>query len=352
MNQTLAFVLLLLGTVLWISLPLIPAVRELMNPRDAGPLDAVGNDSGDLTFFADSFRQFVESGGLASAAAGTGLPDGRVVARLTASAAPTVDRQTGLVVAEAATSWPAREECQAELFGCGDLEVGTSASIRAAYSPQQLTLAPHVTVLRWVHGEGGLLVGDDVHLLGRATSRGTLALGRGVLFDRVLAPHVVVADRVIPPAAAGVLAWQQDERRPQFELARAAAILAPSHWLVDENLEIPEGHIFTGALVVRGTLRVGANCEVRGSIKAHGTVTLGENVVVTGTAASRKDVILGPGSQVHGPVIAADRVQLQAGARVGQPSRTASISADEIILAQGAEVFGSLAARLRGATEA
>lgn len=352
MSQTMAFVLLLAGTVLWITLPLIPAIRELLNPRDAGPLDAVGNDSGDLTFFADSFRQFVEAGGHATAAAGTVLEDGRVVARLTAQNVPTVDLNTGLVVADAAASWPERTECQAELFGCGDLRVGTSASVRAAYSPSVLTLDPLVTVLRWVHGERGLLVGDDVHLLGRATSRGTVALGRGVLFDRVLAPHVVVSDRLGPPSETGALAWQDDERRPHFELARAAAMLAPAHWLVDENLTIPDGHVFTGALVVRGTLRIGANAEVRGSVKAHGTVTLGEHAVVTGTAASRKDVRLSAGARVHGPVIASDRVQLGTRARVGQPSRPASISADEIFLAQGAEVFGSLAARLKGETEA
>lgn len=53
------FLLLLAATAAWVLLPLIPALRELLRPTDAEPLNAVGHDAGDLTVFADGFRDYL-----------------------------------------------------------------------------------------------------------------------------------------------------------------------------------------------------------------------------------------------------------------------------------------------------
>ncbi len=351
MTSALAFTGVLAGTLAWITLPLLPAIRELMRPRDAGPLDAVGQDSGDLTFFADSFRHFVHQGGHAASTAGTLLPDGRRIALLSAAdPAPAVDKGTGLLVAQAGTSLPESTECPVEIYGTGDLGIGTGSSVRAAFAEGQLTLSSRATILRWVHGERALAVGDETHLLGRATSRGAVALGRGVLFDRILAPYIVVGEASIAPTSLSRDAWELHDARPQFNLPHASAILAPQHWLVDGNLTLPDGHVFRGSLVVRGALRVGAGCEIRGSVKAHKMLTVGKKAVITGTAASRNDILLDEDARVYGPVISEGTVTLAARARVGLPSMPASVSADRIALHRGAEVFGSLSARIAGST--
>ena len=351
MNSTVAFLGVLLGTLAWIALPLVPALRELMSPRDAGPLDAVGQDSGDLTFFADSFRQFVHSGGHASVANGAALPNGRTIVRVGAGTEPrAIDPQCGLVVADPDTALAEQLACPVEVYGVGNLTLGTGSTVRAVLAEGQLTIAPHTSVMRWVHGERALAVGDDVKLLGRATSRGAVALGRGVLFDRILAPYIIVGEATVAPATLSRDAWELEDSRPVFQLERASAVLASQHWLVDENLVIPDGHVFRGTLVVRGSLRIGAGCEIRGSVKAHRTLTLGTGAVVTGTAACRHDIVVGEDARVHGPVISEGTVQLAARARIGLPSMPASVSAERITLASGVEVFGSLSARLSGST--
>jgi len=358
MNSTVAFVVVLLATLAWIALPLIPAIRELTNPRDAGPLDAVGRDSGDLTYFADSFRQFVTTGGHGIARDGDALPDGRTIMRLHAvSESPSegteqptpvvptrLQPQCGLVVADAGSALPDATDCAVEVYGVGDFTIGSGSTVRAALAEGLLTIAPHASVIRWAHGERALAVGDGVQLIGRASSRGAVALGRGVQFDRVLAPYIVVGESSIAPSTLSRLAWEIDDARPTFQLARASAILASQHWLVDENLEIPAGHVFRGALVVRGSLRIGAGAEIRGSVKAHRSLTLEPGAVVTGTVASRGDIVIGEEARVFGPVIGEGRVTLKARARVGLPSMPASISAERIMLHQGADVFGSLSA--------
>ncbi len=351
MTGGLAFSAVLAGTVAWITLPLIPAIRELLNPRDAGPLDAVGQDSGELTFFADSFRQFVHSGGYAQATDGMMLPDGRQVVLASAATLPAADlKRMGLMVAESGATLAGHVEYPAEIYGNGDLTIGAGAAIRAALSEGQLTLSPHVTALRWVHGERSLAVGDGSQLLGRATSRGAIALGRGVVFDRVLAPYIVVGEASVAPSSLSTTAWEVADSRPKFALARASAVLASQHWLVDENLVIPDGHVFRGTLVVRGSLKIGANCEIRGSIKAHKRLVIGQGTVITGAAAGRSDIQLDERARVYGPVISEGTVTLLESARVGLPSRPASVSAERIVLHAGAEVFGSLSARLEGVT--
>jgi predicted acyltransferase (DUF342 family) len=205
-------------------------------------------------------------------------------------------------------------------------------------------------VVRWVHGERALAVGDGVQLIGRATSRGAVALGRGVQFDRIMAPYIVVGEATVAPSTLSRTAWEIEDPRPQFHLARAAAILASQHWLVDENLVIPAGHIFRGSLVVRGSVRIGAGTEIRGSVKAYRTLTLEPGAVVTGTVASRGDIVLSEDARVFGPVIGEGRVTLATRARVGLPSMPASISSERIVLHEGSEVYGSLSARLEGRT--
>jgi len=268
----------------------------------------------------------------------------------TASAVAMSSSSCGLVVAENGSALPADTDCPVEMYGAGDFTIGAGATVRAAMAEGQLTIAPHASVVRWVHGERALAVGDGVQLHGRATSRGAVALGRGVQFDRILAPYIVVGEATVAPSTLSRTAWEIEDPRPPFHLARAAAILASQHWLVDEHLVIPAGHVFRGSLVVRGSLRIGAGTEIRGSVKAYRTLTLEPGAVITGTAASRGDIELGEDARVFGPVIGEGRVTLFARARVGLPSMPASISTERIELHEGAEVFGSLSARLEGRT--
>jgi cytoskeletal protein CcmA (bactofilin family) len=354
-SDLVAFAGVLAATVGWIALPLLPAFRELTRPRDASPLDAVGQDSADLTYFADSFRQFVAQQGFVTAAEGTLLPDGRMLARLAAAATPdaaALDARCGLLLAEPGAGLPAGRACGVEVYGAGDLVLGERSTARAAFAEGQLTLAPQSTTVRWAHGERALTAGDGAVLLGRASSRGPVALGREVQFERILAPYIVVGAASAAPTSLARNGWERSQTLPVYRLARAAAVLASQHWLVDDDLVIPNGHRFRGSLVVRGTITIGAGCEIRGSLKGHRAVAIGVGAVVTGAVASRRDIVLGVDARVHGPVIAEGRVTLRRRASVGQPTAPASVSAEHIELETGAEVFGSVAARLSGRTSA
>src|SRR5690606_34480158 len=78
-SPTMTFVLLLLGMLAWMSVPLIPAFMELLRPRDAAPLDAVGNDAGKLTYFAESFTARATREGLLGTMVPPQLSDGTAV---------------------------------------------------------------------------------------------------------------------------------------------------------------------------------------------------------------------------------------------------------------------------------
>lgn len=47
---------LLLVTLAWAALPLLPAIRELLRPTDVEPLTMVGRDNADIGRFARHFR--------------------------------------------------------------------------------------------------------------------------------------------------------------------------------------------------------------------------------------------------------------------------------------------------------
>jgi hypothetical protein len=56
----LPFLALLGLTLLWLLLPLLPALRELARPTDVAPLKVVDRSSGYVAYFARNFRQYLD----------------------------------------------------------------------------------------------------------------------------------------------------------------------------------------------------------------------------------------------------------------------------------------------------
>ena len=194
MSPDAVFALVLSGTVAWIAIPFIPALMELLRPKDAAPLNAVGQDAGSLTYFATSFTERVRSEGLLGTSVPPRLSDGSPVrvhnamTPLTPSRDPITDvvvlmddtpMMPGLVVAT---------ECLARRTFHG----GTNCTYRAILGQRDVRLDEGSTVLRWVHANGRLEAAAGTRLMGRATSDREILLAVGVRFDRLDAPMVRV----------------------------------------------------------------------------------------------------------------------------------------------------------------
>lgn len=373
MHPAVAFALFLVGTLLWLGLPFIPAIMELVHPRDAAPLDAVGRDAGALTFFADGFRRYLGEMNLDTHLK---VPVGAVVqfpeplfrfrdatpVRLLRSEmqvallaeAPSVPR-TGdaepqafaeLLVLDAPVTLPNDMAYEREVYARREVVGGARSYYRALLADRSATLGPQSVVLRWVHSDERLTVGAGSVLTGRATARDELRLGPGVRFQRMLAGRIVVGtddtEFVAPVLAESIhtTPWLPDN----------AVRMASDTLRIDGDVVLPAGAYASGHLVITGSVVIGRESRIDGSVKAHGSITLGEHCVVTGTLAAREAIAIGEGCRVSGPVIAEMEVTVGANSWIGQPTQPTTITAPRIVLAHGVTVFGAVQAREEGWT--
>lgn len=76
------------------------------------------------------------------------------------------------------------------------------------------------------------------------------------------------------------------------------------------DIEITSGSNVNRTLVVKGTLKIGDNCSVKGKLKALKDVTIGADTVIDGDLVSGGNVFVGTRSRINGSIEATGSVQL------------------------------------------
>ena len=340
-----AFILLLAGTIAWIAIPFIPALLELFRPKDAFPLNAVGQDSGMLTYFATSFTARMTSEGLLGTSVPPRLSDGSVVRVHNAMTplAPTRAPITDVVVLMDDTPIADGTNVATECLARRTFHGGANCSFRAILGQRDVRLGAGSTVLRWVHANGRLEAATGSNLMGRATSDREILLETGVQFDRLDAPMVRVGgggtlETPIMPLSAYA----------PFTPENAIA-LGSGYWRVRGNLVIPPDTSLAGSIIVIGNVVVSEGARVEGSIKAHGTMHVRTGAVVMGSLSARGRIVIEDGARLSGPVISETNVVVGA-AVIGIASRRTTVTAPRVELRTGATVYGAVMAADGGAS--
>ncbi len=345
MSPEIAFLLLLLGTLAWIAIPFIPALMELMHPQDALPLNAVGQDSGQLTYFATSFTERMRSEGLLGTSVPPRLSDGTAV-RVHNTNTPLVpSRQEVNDVVVLMDDTPIADgvaiarECLARRTFRG----GANSTYRAVLGQRDVQLGAGSTVLRWVHAAGRLEAATGTRLLGRATSDREILLETDVQFDRLDAPMVRVGgggtlETPILPVTA------YTPYVPEHAIA-----LMPGYWRVTGDLVIPPDTSVAGSIIVLGNVVVGEGARVEGSIKAHGTMHVKSRAVVIGAVTARGRIVIEDGARLSGPVISETSIIIGASV-VGVASKRTTVTAPRVELRKGATVYGAVMSADGGAS--
>lgn len=342
-----AFALLLLALIAWMALPLLPAFMELLRPRDAAPLSAVGNDAGKLTYFADSFTKRAQREGLLGTMVPPRLGDGTPVLSHS-QAAPLVKQRKpieDMVVLMDSTPLP--EDCELATEVLARLTVRGSNGVvyRALLGQRDVYLGERSTVLRWVHAKGRLEVANNCRLLGRATAERTIVLGTNVTFERLEAGVIRVTD--VETAEAPVLPTGAYERFvPSY-----GKQLAPAYWRIDGGLPITAGSAFIGSAIATGSIVVNDGARVTGSLKAHDEIIVRSGAVVTGSLSARKRITLERGARVSGPIISEEAIVVEA-VVVGSSTKPTTVTAPVVRLLPGATIYGAVMASENGLTVA
>jgi len=338
--------LILIVTLAWVLLPLVPALLELRSRENLKPLEVTDRSAGRVGFFARNFKQYLDKVLPQEAGAGdyaARLLDGTEfirVNRRTDQLATQQKTEPRVVIFDAPQSLPGDQTYLMEVYSRATLTSGQETNYRAVYSEDDLTLGENNRVFRWVHANGVLSIGSHSVLRGRVSSELKVVMGADVVFERAGAPVIAYQDVSELPAAS------RSELR-SWNLPVGAQKVG-DHIRIDGDLDIPRETLVTGSLVVTGRLRIGTGSLVDGSIKAYQDVELADKARVSGAVVTRSRLAVGEAAWIGGPALAERSVRLGRKSVVGGPSREVSVAGIEVELSEGATVYGQISA-IRGA---
>jgi len=340
--------LVLLASALLV-LPLIPSLWELHRKSDAAALSVIQQHTGEIRYFADSFRGYIKSlapllnecGRSGRMVSGTMMDGTDYVVLgcrpepLRLPVSPKEQDFQVLIAASGDLVVPSNAAYSKDIYVRGRLLGGTDNTYRAILGERDLRLGDRSSVLRWVHAVGDVNAGTDCRLYGRVSSERAIRLGAGCRFSRLHAPSIEVGQA--PPV---------DIHAP---VDREALVTAEqgARVLHDGNFEIPPGP-FARSLVVRGRLHIRSGARVYGDVKSWKDAVVEAGVWVKGSLVSATNLVIGPNCRIHGPAIAERQIFISAGTQVGEAEHLTTVSAPRIEVAEGVRIFGSLWAREHG----
>jgi hypothetical protein len=349
-------VLFFLITVLLLALPFLPALRELLRPRDVEPLRVASSSEVEIRRFAEGCRHLVNetlSDQLAACEKQgreirTSLEDGGEARILPAGSTVAMAEEDGsigytqeLLLSPGSLSLPPEKSFLGEIVAKGDLRSGRGDIIRAALAEGDIALAAGSVSLRWLHADGELSAEEDCALYGRVSADGAIRLSPFNRFERLNAPRILSAEAEDPPPAP------QMKERKELDPKKLPGFqeLAGGRCLVKGNLELPAHSRLACDLVVTGALRVGEDTEIDGRVKARRALHLEPGVTVTGALVSGRELETEAHCILAGPVLAEGDLILGSCCRVGSMEEPTTVLAEHSRLRPGVIIHGSLRAR-------
>jgi cytoskeletal protein CcmA (bactofilin family) len=355
-NPSVATLLLSFLAVALLTLPLLPALRELRLKRDAEQLIVIQQHAGEIRHFAYVFRHYIEGlqgplqhcVALGTTATGT-LANGDQYVLLGRNddasflgAGKVKDSTCPLIVFVGTDmALPGGLTFLKEVYAAGRLVGGEGATYRALLGDRDIHLERSSKVMRWAHSVGVFRADHDCDLYGRVSSDQEILLQSGCMFQRLNAPSIAMAcagagvEHAVSPAPA-LSANRQIPERP------------PNRRLIVRDFEIRSGEVITGNIVTRGKLRIGAGARVLGSAKSNKEMVVEAGAAVEGSLISAATMHIGPGCQIRGPVIAERGMVIESGTRCGSAQTPTTVSSPIIDVEEGSLFFGTLWAREEG----
>jgi cytoskeletal protein CcmA (bactofilin family) len=349
MSSFLSVATLLFLTGTFLVLPLLPAIRELQHKTDASPLNVIQQHAGEIRYFADSFRTYLqplepvlrECSSSGSKVSGV-MPDGTEYLVLGAGndalVLPLADKDRVcpvLLVSATDLTLSPDSTFSRDVYSRARFVGGANNQYRALLADYEVHLGHGSTVMRWVHAGGELNAEPGCKLFGRTSSDSRIRLAAGCTFLRLNAPRIEF----------GTLSAERSSLTSQTPTSFS---VKPQRLLHDGDFEIHSGEVFRGDLVVRGRLRIGPGAQIFGSIKSDEEAIVESRVRIHGSLICANKLLIGPDCLIQGPIISERDVLIQSGTQCGTANAQTTISATRIRIASGVVVSGSVWAREHG----
>jgi predicted acyltransferase (DUF342 family) len=314
---------LLAVTGLLAALPLAPALIEMRQRRDIGPMP-VKNRTEMVADLAHDFRSLLE--------------DDSIAARRASAAATLVLEEDWFVDKGALIETP--------VYAKGRLAAGGNNVFAAIFCEKDIDLGNNTRVGTWVHAQGIVIVPMGSSVEGRLSAAEQVELGSGSSFKRVDAPAIITGDGAVKTDQELLEAKDEEPRpatvwdpEPRTILEQVTErLFAPSDFLLEA------GAVLRKNVVARGEIHLAEGSHLIGCLKSNRRMVLAANVRAEGSLVSASDLRIGRDCRVVGPVIAEGELMVESGTTIGSLKQPTTVQAPRIRIAPGVTIHGSLCA--------
>ncbi|WP_395057528.1 polymer-forming cytoskeletal protein [Polaromonas sp.] len=330
--------------LLLLTLPFVPAFREWLRPTDLLALPISANYTSDI----DHFARRLHADALAKLGDGpsTGYEDFEFLpdhpdAEVWKGAGKRLIARRNIVSKDAI-------ESKRPLYVQGDLQAGAKSAFSAVYATGDIGLGAGSEIHDWAHADGVLRVGGNAMALRRVSAGVAIALGNDTWFERLHAPSLYFGSNY----GTGPAPYSGTPTDASYADLPDAVQQTPLLFLIRGNCALPPDSVFRGSLVVTGFLTIGMGTTVVGDIKAREGVSMGYGAEVHGAVTCEKRVYVFKQAKAWGPLVSESDVLIGAGAVIGLPNAQTTVSANNIIVEDGATIHGTVWAHEVGMVKA
>lgn len=308
-------------------IPFIPAIIELLRPRDALPLVIPMNYSKDPRYFGRSFRNILRDSLV-------DIRPGIIEIKLSKNEEIeiTYSKKIGIgeridhilyIIGDLVSEENAR--FSKEVYVRGDAYIGSDNALRAIAVDGNLNISRRVSLLRWADAEGKVDVYEDCNLGISITSEDEIRIRKGCRFKRLYGLPIItfsIDNNPIPCLA------KEDISNKTWVIDRDRTIIPP-FTRIDKDL------------IVKKDLIVRKGCILVGSIKTYGNLILEEDINIIGNLFSEKDIEIGDNCTITGDAFSQGKITVKEKVRIGRAGTVKSVIGKEgIILSQGVIIYG------------
>jgi len=321
-------------------LPFVPAIKELVQPRDAHSLTINMDYSRDPRYFGNSFK-----GILKRALRTENLSEGtrqitlsksetvEIVSKKKISKGNTVDHLM-YVIGNLTTQ--ENVTLNKEILVDGKVTIGKRSMLRALAAEGKVFLDSKTSVIRWVDAEGEFTANPLCDLGWSISSGKRLKISSRCRFRRLYGMPVQTCDEALKKEI-----FDSDQECQEIG---NAVIISDKDWTI-----IPPNTKIDKTLIFKQNLRIKRNCVLDKDVKTYKKLVLEEGVRIKGNVFAENGITTGPCARIFGNIFSQGVIHLGQGSKIGRANATKSVVArGEIVLDKGVVIYGYVVAGKRG----
>jgi predicted acyltransferase (DUF342 family) len=334
-------IILVLVFLVLLTIPFLPAIMEMVNPKDNKPLFIDQEYTRDPTYVEKKFLDDLKP--LLAATVNDRKANAVFKNRIPvvyhddfkASDSTKVDN---LLIIENNFSCGKNVSLNQPLYIKGKAEFGEKCNIEIAMVNGDVLIGRDSKINSWISSNSGIKAGKTVSLGDRLTCAGVLQLSEGCTFTNLYAMPIAshntdLSKGVTLPSA---VEFPKEQRE-------AVSKVNDANWYVSKKLvTIPPYSLVNNSMIIKTDLVLRKGSVVNGDLKVYGKVVLEDDVRIFGELLCIGDVEIGKDCYIRENLFTQSFIVIKSGARFGLPGQHKSVIGKKgISLASNVVIYGN-----------